>query len=106
MKKFFEVVILLILGIASVFVTALCYQVFWNEIVLNVWQMFAGGDIVCMEIRYGVFLAVAIGLDMVCKPKKEEKMDNITDAISLVTSNIIARLIICCLTMAVTTLVF
>ena len=40
MKKFLTTIGMLVLVLFGTVVDAWCYQVFWNEIILNVWQLF------------------------------------------------------------------
>ena len=89
----------------SAFVVAWGYQVFWNEVVLNVWQMFTSGDVInTMRISYGACLAIAIGLGLIYQKKGEEK--TIKEASTLIIVKSIARIIMISLTLLVTSIVF
>lgn len=100
----------LFLGIMLIFVSAFVvawgYQVFWNEVVLNVWQMFTSGDVInTMRISYGACLAIAIGLGLIYQKKAEEKM-TFKEAATLIIAKSFTRIIMISLTLLVTSIVF
>ena len=73
--------------IASFFVTAWGYQVFWNNLVLNIWQLFTTVDVInTMKISYGVFFAIVVAISLVYNPKAikshSEGYHNLFDAYS------------------------
>ena len=107
MKVFGNFILAVMLTFVSAFVIAWGYQVFWNEVVLNVWQMFTSGDVInTMRISYGACLAIAIGLGAIYQKKSEEKTADIKEATTLVIGKSITRIIMIGLTLLVTSIVF
>lgn len=107
MKKGLELIILIVLATVAVFVDAWGLQVFWNDIVLNVWQMFSSGDIInTMNIKYGVFVAISVGLGMLNMNKSTELSKNPEEAISIATTKIFAKLTMIGITLLVVSFVF
>lgn len=105
MKVLGDLILGVMLVFLSTFVVAWGYQVFWNEVVLNVWQMFTSGDIInTMRISYGACLAIAIGLGLIYQKKGEEK--TIKEASTLIIAKSISRIIMISLTLLVTSIVF
>ena len=94
MKKGLEFIILIVLATAAVFVDAWGLQVFWNDIVLNVWQMLSSGDVInTMTIKYGAFVAISVGLGMMdIKNKDTEIKINPEEAISIIFSKLTMKL--------------
>ena len=93
--------------IASFFVTAWGYQVFWNNLVLNIWQLFTTVDVInTMQISYGVFFAIVVAINLVYNPKVTETTDNIGKAFGILLSKAIVKVITICLTLIVTAIVF
>ena len=95
--KSLKFITIIFLAFISVFVSAWGYQIFWNDIVLNVWQMFSDSDIVnTMKIPYSVFVVITVGLGLIKFGKKEsveskkgdENKDNVMDAVSVVLSKL------------------
>ena len=107
MKKGLELIILIVLATVAVFVDAWGLQVFWNDIVLNVWQMFSSGDIInTMNIKYGVFVAISVGLGMLNMNKNTELSKNPDEAITMGTTKIFAKLTMIGITLLVVSFVF
>lgn len=107
MKKGLELIILIVLATVAVFVDAWGLQVFWNDIVLNVWQMFSSGDIInTMNIKYGVFVAISVGLGMLNMNKSTELSKNPDEAITMGTTKIFAKLTMIGITLLVVSFVF
>lgn len=107
MKVLGDFILGVMLVFLSAFVVAWGYQIFWNEIVLNVWQMFTSGDVInTMRISYGACLAIAIGLGLIYQKKAEEKTADIKKAATLIIEKSITRIIMIGLTLLVTSIVF
>jgi hypothetical protein len=88
-------------------VVAWGYQVFWNEVVLNVWQLFATGDVLTtMRIPYGACLAIAFGITLVHSKKADVEAETVSETVSLVMSKSMSKVIMICITLLVTSLVF
>lgn len=100
------IVALLMVAVASL-VVAWGYQVFWNEVVLNVWQLFATGDVLTtMRIPYGACLAIAFGISMIHSKKPETETKSVSETVSYVMTKSVSRVIMICVTLLVTSLVF
>ena len=109
MKKLISLLGILLIAISLDFVTAWGFQVFWNHLVLNIWQLFTTVDVVnTMQISYWVFLAIAFGIGLVYNPpsEKSEEVDNVGEAISVVLSKAFIKVISICLVLLVTSIIF
>ena len=101
-------IILIVLATAVVFVDAWGFQVFWNDIVLNVWQMLSSGDVInTMNIKYGAFVAISVGLGMMdIKNKDTEIKRNPEEAISMGMTKIFTKLTMIGISLFVVSIVF
>ena len=107
MKKGLEFIILIVLATAVVFVDAWGFQVFWNDIVLNVWQMLSSGDVInTMNIKYGAFVAISVGLGMLNINKNTELSKKPDEAITIATTKIFAKLTMIGIALFVVSIVF
>lgn len=107
MKKGLELIMLIVLATAAVFVDAWGFQVFWNDIVLNVWQMLSSGDVInTMNIKYGAFVAISVGLGMLNINKNTELSKNPDGAITIATTKIFAKLTMIGIALFVVSVVF
>jgi hypothetical protein len=108
MKKVLgEFVLALFLMFIASFVIAWGYQVFWNEVVLNICQMFNTGDVfTTMRIPYGACLAIAFGISLVNSKKEEVKAETVSEMVSFVMTKSLTKLIMICITLLVTSIVF
>lgn len=107
MEKFWSSIGMLVLVLVGTFVNAWGYQVFWNEIVLNVWQLFTEADVInTMQISYKVFFVIAIGIGLLWSPKLEEGTDNLAEAFLKVVPIIITKLIKIGIVLLLTAIVF
>ena len=107
MKVFGEFIVSLLMVVVASLVVAWSYQVFWNEVVLNVWQLFTTGDVLTtMRIPYGACLAIAFGITMVHNKKAETETKLVSEAVSYVMTKSISKVIMICITLLVTSLVF
>ena len=107
MKVFGEfIVAILMVVVASLFV-AWGYQVFWNEVVLNVWQLFETGDVLTtMRIPYGACLAIALGIGLVHSKNAEVETKSVSETVSYVMAKSVSKVVMICITVLVTSLVF
>ena len=106
MQKFITLLGILLIAISMDFVTAWGFQVFWNHLVLNIWQLFTTVDVVnTMQISYGVFLAIAFGIGLVYNPPSE-KVDDVGEAVMVVLSKAFTKVITICLVLLVTSIIF
>ena len=106
MQKFITLLGILLIAISMDFVTAWGFQVFWNHLVLNIWQLFTTVDVVnTMQISYWVFLAIAFGIGLVYN-SPSEKVDNVSEAVMVVLSKAFIKVITICIVLLVTSIVF
>jgi hypothetical protein len=107
MKVFGELIVSLMMVVVASLVVAWGYQVFWNEVVLNVWQLFATGDVLTtMRIPYGACLAIAFGITLVHSKKVDVEAETVSETVSLVMSKSMSKVIMICITLLVTSIVF
>lgn len=107
MQKFLTLLGIILIVISMDFVTAWGFQVFWNHLVLNIWQLFTTVDVInTMQISYGVFFAIAVAIGLVYNPPVTEKTDDIGEAFGIVLSKTLTKVITICLTLLVTSIVF
>lgn len=107
MEKFLTTIGMLVLVLIGTFVNAWGYQVFWNEIVLNVWQLFTEADIInTMQISFKVSFVIAFGIGLIWSPKLEEVTDNLAEAFVKVVPIIVAKLIKICIVLVLAAIVF
>lgn len=109
MQKFIQLLGILLIAISLDFVTAWGLQVFWNHLVLNIWQLFTTVDVVnTMQISYGVFLAITFGIGLVWNTQESEKyeVDDVGEALMVVLSKAFTKVITICLVLLVTSIVF
>lgn len=106
-KVFSQFIGMLMLSLVSLFVVAWGYQIVWNDIVLNIWQMFADGDVVnTLALPYGVFVAVTAGVGLLRKDNKPDESESVEEAVSKVIGKIVTRLIWIGITLAIVAIVF
>ena len=109
MQKFITLLGILLIAISLDFVTAWGLQVFWNHLVLNIWQLFTTVDVVnTMQISYGVFLAIAFGIGLVWNTQESEKheVEDVGEAVMVVLSKAFTKVITICLVLLITSIVF
>jgi hypothetical protein len=107
MEKFWSSIGILVLVLVGTFVNAWGYQVFWNEIVLNIWQLFTEADVInTMQISYKIFFVIAIGIGLLWSPKLEEGTDNLAEAFVKVVPIIFTKLFKICIVLVLTAIVF
>lgn len=105
-KVFSQFIGVLMLSLVSLFVVAWGYQIVWNDIVLNIWQMFADGNVVnTLALPYGVFVAVTAGVSLIRK-QESEPSESLEEAISKALGKILTRLIWIGVTLAIVAIVF
>lgn len=105
-KVFSQFIGVLMLTMVSLFVVAWGYQIVWNDIVLNIWQMFADGDVVnTLALPYGVFVAVTAGVGLLRK-HNPDKSETLEESLSKLFGKIVTRLIWIGVTLLIVTIVF
>lgn len=107
MKVFAQLFVSILMVVVASFVVAWGYQVFWNEVVLNVWQLFSTGDVLTtMRIPYSACLAIAFGIGLVYRTKEDVKAETVSEIVTLVLSKSLSKVIMICMTLLVTSIVF
>ena len=107
MEKFLTTIGMLVLVLIGTFVNAWGYQVFWNEIVLNVWQLFTEADVInTMQISYKVFFVIAVGIGLIWSPKLSEITDDLAESFMKVVPIIMTKLIKIGIVLLLTAIVF
>lgn len=115
MKAFLKIIILFLVAILFCFVDAWGFQVFWNDIILNIWQIFASTDVsTTMRIPYGAFLAFAVGLGMVRTAKSDITKKNIdinnteeyAKLLGEIFTTLLSKICLICITLTVISVVF
>lgn len=108
MQKFITLLGILLIAISLDFLTAWGFQVFWNHLVLNIWQLFTTVDVVnTMQISYGVFLAIAFGIGLVYNtPSEKHEVDDVSEAVMVVLSKAFTKVITIGIVLLATSIVF
>lgn len=107
MKALGQLSLAIIMLFLSSFVIAWGYQVFWNDVALNVWQLFSSGDVInTMRISYGACLAIAFGRVLIYQKKSDEKTNDFKETAVHLIERTISRVIMIGLTLLVTSFVF
>lgn len=108
MQKFIQLLGILLIAISMDFVTAWGLQVFWNNLVLNIWQLFTTVDVVnTMQISYGVFLAITFGIGLVYDhPSEKHEVDDVSEAAMVVLSKAFTKVITIGIVLLATSIVF
>ena len=93
METFLKFLGVFALSFVAIFVTAWGYQVFWNEVVLNVWQIYTTNDVInTMNVSYSACVAIAVGLGLI-KRSNPDKNKDFEEMISDAVGNIITKLL-------------
>lgn len=96
---------LLMIAISSI-VVAWGYQVFWNDVVLNIWQLFSTDDVInTFRITYGACVAIAFGVCLIYPKKADDKL-SITEAVNKTFVKAVSKVIGIGITLLVTSIVF
>lgn len=107
MKQLGEIIVSLLMLVVAGLVAAWGYQVFWNEVVLNVWQLFETVDVTTiMRIPYGACVAIAFGIALVRSKKVDTKAESFKEFVKLIMNKCMSRVLMICFTLLVTSIVF
>lgn len=109
MKTLFDLIVVYIMLALIWVVNAWGYQVLWNDLILNIWQMFSTGDIVnTFRISYGVFFAITVGIGIIYNPHKRDsdKEVSISEACGIIFSKLIGKIISIGIVILVTSVLF
>lgn len=106
-QTFFTFIGMLLLVIAVNFVSAWGYQVFWNEVVLNIWQLFTTEDVLnTMRLSYWVCFVIAISIGLIWKGNPKETTENFAEALGIALGKTVSQLILIGLTIMLTSIIF
>lgn len=93
MEAFLKFLGVFALSFVAIVVTAWGYQVFWNEVVLNVWQLYTTNDVInTMNVSYSTCVAIVVGLGLI-KRSNPDKDKDFEKMISDAVGNILTKLI-------------
>ena len=108
MEKFLKTIGVCVVGLIALFVNALAFQVFWNEVILNIWQLFETNDVVnTMKLSYGAFIVLALGLVMVrSNNNKTEPDKNYEEILKIAIGKILTKLVYIFLTLLAVAIIF
>ena len=108
MEKFLKTIGVCVVGLIALFVNALSFQVFWNEVILNIWQLFEPVDVInTMKLSYGTFIVLALGLVMVrSNNNKTEPDKNYEEILKIAIGKIFTKLVYIGLTLLAVAIIF
>ena len=108
MEKFLKTIGVVVIGLASLFVNAFAFQVFWNEVILNIWQLYETVDVVnAMSLPYGAFVALALGLMCVRgNNNTTEPEKNYEEILKIAIGKILTKLVYIGLTLLAVAIIF
>jgi hypothetical protein len=109
LKTLFDLIVVYIMLALVWVVNAWGYQVLWNDLILNIWQMFSTGDIVnTFRISYGVFFAITVGIGIIYNPhqKDNDKEVSISEACGIIFSKLFGKIISIGIVILVTSIIF
>lgn len=108
MEKFLKTIGVCVVGLIALFVNALAFQVFWNEVILNIWQLFEPVDVInTMKLSYGAFIVLALGLVMVrSNNNKTEPDKNYEEILKIAIGKIFTKLVYIGLTLLAVAIIF
>ena len=97
-----------VVGLIALFVNALSFQVFWNEVILNIWQLFETNDVVnTMKLSYGAFVALTLGLVLVSSNNKSLESDkDKVEVVKIAIGKILTKLVYIFLTLLAVAIIF
>lgn len=107
MEKFLKSIGICVVGLIALFVNALSFQVFWNEVILNIWQLFEPVDVInTIKLSYGAFVALAFGLVMVRSIKSTEPDKDEAEVIKIAIGKILTKMFYIGLTLLAVAIIF
>ena len=97
-----------VIGLIALFVNAFAFQVFWNEVILNIWQLFESVDVInTMKLSYGAFIVLTLGLVMVRSNNKSTEPDkDEEEIIKIAIGKILTKLVYIGLTLLAVAIIF
>ena len=108
MEKFLKSIGVCVIGLIALFVNAFAFQVFWNEVILNIWQLFESVDVInTMKLSYGAFIVLTLGLVMVRSNNKSTEPDkDDEEIIKIAIGKILTKLVYIGLTLLAVAIIF
>lgn len=108
MEKFLKSIGVCVIGLIALFVNAFAFQVFWNEVILNIWQLFESVDVInTMKLSYGAFIVLTLGLVMVRSNNKSTEPDkDEEEIIKIAIGKILTKLVYIGLTLLAVAIIF
>ena len=108
MEKFLKTIGICVVGLIALFVNAFAFQVFWNEVILNIWQLFETNDVVnTMKLSYGAFVALTLGLVLVSSNNKSLESDkDKVEVVKIAIGKILTKLVYIFLTLLAVAIIF
>lgn len=108
MEKFLKSIGVCVVGLIALFVNAFAFQVFWNEVILNIWQLFESVDVInTMKLSYGAFIVLTLGLVMVRSNNKSTEPDkDEVEVIKIAIGKIFTKLVYIGLTLLAVAIIF
>lgn len=105
-KAIGELIAAMLMIVLTAIVIAWGYQVFWNDVVLNIWQLYTSNDVLTtMKIPYGACVAIAFGVNLIRK-QSDDKTLPVWEAISKNFNKLIVKVIMIGVTLLVVSIVF
>ena len=108
MEKFLKTIAVIAIGLTSIAVNAFAFQVFWNEVILNIWQLYETVDVVnTMSLPYGAFVALAFGLMCVrCNNNTTEPDKNYEEILKIAIGKLLTKMFYIYLTILAVAIIF
>ena len=108
MEKFLKTIGICVVGLIALFVSALAFQVFWNEVILNIWQLFEPVDVInTMKLSYGAFVALTLGLVLGSSNNKSLESDkDKVEVVKIAIGKILTKLVYIFLTLLAVAIIF
>ena len=108
MEKFLKSLGVCVVWTIALSVNAFAFQVFWNDVILNIWQLYETVDVVnAMRLPYGAFVALALGLMCVRSNNKSTEPDkDEVEVIKIAIGKILTKMICICLTLLAVAIIF
>ena len=107
MEKTWTFIGMMCLAIVGTFINGWGYQVLWENVVLNIWQMFSETDVVnTMKIPFGVFFLIDIGKSLIRNPKPTDTTDRLEESTKIVLPILFTKLITIGLVLLLSAMIF
>jgi hypothetical protein len=105
MKVFLQLIGALLVCFVAILVNAWGYQILWNDVVLNVWEIFSAGT-VPTALTYGVCVAIAVAVGLLRTGNNKNEGKEYGTYMTEACSRIVVKLISIGLTLLAVTIIF